>query len=351
MQKIDFIIVGQGLAGSILSIELLKQNKTVLVVDNASMSQCSRAAAGIYNPIVFKRLTQSWMADKILPTMFEFFTEAEKLFNTKLIHQTKIARVFGSEQEEVLWKKKAVNDLSDFIGGEIHTSQNEYEFLKSNYAFVNEAGFIDVPSFLEHTAKYLEKHNSLLNATFNYEDVVISENEIQYRNYTCDKLIFCEGHLATKNPFLKEVKFKPAKGEVLTIYCEELKTTSIINKDFFILPLPEKHCFKIGATYNWLDFTDVITDEAKQNLIEKINAVIPFPYKIINQQAGVRPATIDRRPVIGLHPTHKNVGVFNGFGTKSVMLAPYFAKHFCSFMFLNQELFLDVDVKRFYAKK
>jgi glycine oxidase len=349
LKKIDFIIVGQGLAGSILALELLKQNETILVIDNADLSQCSRVAAGIYNPIVFKRLTQSWMADKTLPAMFEFFERAEKLFDTKLIHQTKIARVFASEQEETLWKKKAVNELSEFIDAEIHSTKNEYEFLKNDYGFVTEAGFVDVPKFLEHTKEHLIQNDSFLNETFNYNDVIIGEDEIQYQNFTCDKLIFCEGHLATQNPFFQNLKFKPAKGEVLTIYCEELKVNSIINKDFFILPLPEVHYFKVGATYNWLDLTDAITDEAKNTLIKKINTVVSFPYKIINQQAGVRPATIDRRPFIGLHPIHKNMGVFNGFGTKSVMLAPYFAKHFCNFMFLNQELFLDVDIKRFYV--
>jgi hypothetical protein len=312
------------------------------------MSQSSRVAAGIYNPIVFKRLTQSWMADKIMPVMFEFFKEAEKLFATKLIYQTKIARVLSSEQEEVLWKKKAVNDLSEFIDGQILFSENEYRFLNSHYSFVKQAGFVDLRSFLAHTRKYLEQHNAFLDEIFNYNDVFVSEKEIQYKNFTCDKLIFCEGHLATQNPFFKELKFKPAKGEVLTIYCEKLAIKSIINKDFFILPLPEAHCFKVGATYNWLDFTDNTTEEAKQTLIEKINLVIPFPYKIIKQQAGVRPSTIDRRPVMGFHSTHKNVGIFNGFGTKAVMLAPYFSKHFCNFIFLNQELFLDVDVKRFY---
>jgi glycine oxidase len=349
LKKIDFIIVGQGLAGSILALELLKQNKTVLVIDNADMSQCSKVAAGIYNPIVFKRLTQSWMADKTLPAMFDFFSAAEKLFDTKLIYQTQIARAFVSEQEETLWKKKAVNELSEFVDAKIHPAKNEYEFLNSDYGFVTEAGFVDVPKFLQHTKEYLVQRNSLLNETFTYEGVIIKEDKIQYQNILCDKLIFCEGHLATQNPFFQNLKFKPAKGEVLTIYCEELKVDSIINKDFFILPLPEPHCFKVGATYNWLDLTDDITDKAKNILVEKINSVIPFSYKIINQQAGVRPATIDRRPFVGTHPVHKNVGVFNGFGTKSVMLAPYFAKHFCNFIFLNQELFLDVDVKRLYA--
>ena len=349
MKKIDSILVGQGLAGSILALELIKQGKTVLVIDRTEISQCSKVAAGIYNPVVFKRLTQSWMADKTLPVMFDFFKDAEILFDTKLIHQTKIARVFGSEQEEVLWKKKAVNELSDFIEKDIHEAKNEYNFLKNNYGFVAESGFVDVPAFLSHTKAYLERSNFFLNDTFIYEDLIIHDHEIHYKNIACNKLIFCEGHLVTNNPFFKELKFKPAKGEVLTIYCEELKITSIINKDFFILPLSLAHCFKVGATYNWIDLTDTPSDEARNTLLEKLNTVIPFPYKIINQEAGVRPATIDRRPVMGNHPAHKNIAVFNGFGTKAVMLAPYFAKHFCNFMFLNRELYLDVDVKRFYA--
>lgn len=351
MQKTDFIIVGQGLAGSILALELLKLNKSILVIDNTELSQCSKAAAGIYNPIVFKRLTQSWMADMALPTMLDFFKEAEKLFDIQLIYPTKIARVFASEQEEILWKKKAVNELSDFIENNIHQPKDKYGFFNNNYGFVSQGGYVNVVEFLHHTQAYLKKNNSYVSNTFLYENVVVNEEEIKYKTYSCNKLIFCEGHLAMQNPFFKELKFKPAKGEVLTIYCESLNTRSILNKDFFILPLPEKHCFKVGATYNWDDLTDEISQEAKETLTGKLNDFIPFPYKILTQQAGVRPATIDRRPIIGMHPLNKNIGIFNGFGTKAVMLAPYFAKHFCSFMFLNKELFADIDVKRFYAKK
>ncbi|HEX7415132.1 MAG TPA: FAD-dependent oxidoreductase [Bacteroidia bacterium] len=348
MKKIDFIIVGQGLAGSILTLELLKHGKSVLVVDNAEMSLSSRTSGGIYNPVVFKRLTQSWMADKTLPAMLEFFKEVEKLLNIKLIHPIKIAHVIGSEPEELLWKKKAANALSDFIEAEIHAPENEYAFLKTKYGFVTQAGFIDMPVFLGSTRKYIEQQGALLNETFTYEDIVIHEDEVQYKDVVCSNIIFCEGHLTRFNPYFNTIKFKPAKGDMLTIYCEELKTTSIVTKDFFILPLPEEHCFKVGATYDWQDLTDNINEEAKQTLLKKLDALIPYSYKVINHQAGVRPATLDRRPVMGNHPTYKNLHVFNGFGTKGILLAPYFAKHFCSFMFLNQELFSNVDVKRFY---
>ena len=349
MPKKDFIIVGQGLAGSILALELLKQGKSVLVIDNSDLSACSKVAGGIYNPVVFKRLTQSWMADRTLPDMFTFFEEAEELFWTQLIHRAEISRVFSNENEELLWKKKAVNDLADVISGEIHAPKNEYSFLKNKYAFVNQGGFVNVPEFLKQTNHYLEKLNSLLSETFDYSALSISESGITYKDISAEKIIFCEGHLSVKNPHFTQVKFKPAKGEVLTIHCEELKTRSVVNKDIFILPLPQKNHFKVGATYNWDDLTDTPTEEAKQSLVEKLNQLLPYSYKIVNHQAGVRPSTIDRRPVIGFHPEHKNLGIFNGFGTKSVMLAPYFAKHFCSFMENKSELLLEVNVKRFYS--
>jgi glycine oxidase len=347
LQKKDFILVGQGLAGSIFALELLKQGKSVLVIDNPTLSSCSKVAGGIYNPVVFKRLTQSWMADTTLPYMFDFFMEAEKLFTTKLIHKSKITRVFANENEESLWKKKAVNELSDIIAGEIHSPENELNFLTNNYAYVTQGGFVDVPEFLKQTKHYLEKRDSLVNDTFDFSS--LSQNEIKYKEVSADKIIFCQGHLSTQNKFFFQIKFKPAKGEVLIIYCEELKTTSVINKDIFILPLPDKNYFKVGATYNWDDLTDIPTEEAKKSLLEKLKSLLPYPFKIIKHEAGVRPSTIDRRPVIGFHPEHKNIGIFNGFGTKSVMLAPWFAKHFCSFMENKTELLHEINCKRFFS--
>jgi len=356
LEKKDFIIVGQGLAGSILALELLKHGKTVLVIDNADLSTCSRVAGGIYNPVVFKRLTKSWMAETVLPYMSEFFTSAENLFGIKLLHPTKIVRIFLDENEEAIWRKKSVNGVSNLIdskinqvgSSEVGNTQKDFSFIKSNYSFVKQGGFVDVFNFLTYTKNYLQKQNSFLNETFTYSDVSMDEKEVRYKNVAADKIIFCEGHLAVKNPWFNKVKFKPAKGEVLTIYCEELKTDSVITKDIFILPLPEKNHFKIGATYNWDDLTDIPTEEAKNSLLEKLKNLLPYPYKLLDHQAGVRPSTLDHHPAIGFHPEHKTLGFFNGFGTKSVMLVPYFAKHFCNFMENRTELLREVNVKRFF---
>lgn len=105
--------------------------------------------------------------------------------------------------------------------------------------------------------------------------------------------------------------------------------------------------FKVGATYEWDQLNDIPSEEGKFELTKKLNSIISSPYNIVSHDAGVRPSVIDRRPVIGAHPKHNNIYVFNGLGTKAVMLAPYFAKQFVNYLQNNTPLDKEVDINRF----
>ena len=73
LTEYDFLIVGQGIAGTVLTHTLLEQGKRILVIDEGNPSSCSKVAAGLYNPIVFKRLTKSWMIDELSPVAENFY--------------------------------------------------------------------------------------------------------------------------------------------------------------------------------------------------------------------------------------------------------------------------------------
>jgi glycine/D-amino acid oxidase-like deaminating enzyme len=140
---------------------------------------------------------------------------------------------------------------------------------------------------------------------------------------------------------------KPAKGETLTIRSTQiLLKQDIFNKGFFIMPIGND-LFKIGATYEWADLNDTPTEKAKADLLQKLNSVITTPYEIISHEAGVRPSVIDRRPVIGNHPEHNHLFVFNGLGTKAVMIAPYFAKELVNSIQNNYRIDKEVSPSRF----
>jgi glycine/D-amino acid oxidase-like deaminating enzyme len=104
----------------------------------------------------------------------------------------------------------------------------------------------------------------------------------------------------------------------------------------------------VGATYEWKNLTDDPTPEGLIELETKLRMLITSAFKVINHEAGIRPSVIDRRPVIGSHPTFKNIHLFNGFGTKAVMLAPYYANQFVNQFQQKENLDDEVNVSRFY---
>ena len=105
----DFMIVGQGIAGSVLSLALITAGYSVLIIDTPGLSSSSKIAAGIWNPIIFKRLTKSWLADELIPELQSFFGFWEKELNTTLIYQRSIIKAFTEDQEKNLWIKKVAD--------------------------------------------------------------------------------------------------------------------------------------------------------------------------------------------------------------------------------------------------
>ncbi|MES2566170.1 MAG: FAD-binding oxidoreductase [Bacteroidota bacterium] len=352
-QHSHFLIVGQGIAGSVLALSLIQSGYSVNIIDQPHLSNSSKIAGGIWNPVVFKRLTKSWMADELVPELFNFYSGCEKTFGTNLIQERNIIKPFSEDQEEVLWLKKASGQKPDnnYLDSNIYYDLSIDENYKiKRYSKVLQAGSLNVVSFLAATKTFLAENCNVLEEEFNYNELTVTEQGISYNSLTASNIIFCEGHLITNNPYFKWIPMKPAKGEILTIRSEDIKLEKdIFNKGFFILPIGD-YLYKIGATYEWETLNDVPTEKGKSELLKKLNSVITTPYEILSHEAGVRPSVIDRRPVIGKHPEHQNLYLFNGMGTKAVMLAPYFAKQLVDSIRLNTQIDNEVNLTRFYKK-
>lgn len=335
------------MAGSVLSLQLIENGFKVVVIDEPNASSCSRVAAGIWNPVVFKRLTKSWMADEILPVMLEFYQAQEKKFGVQLLHHRNIIKLFSELQEVNLWSKKATNDMAAYLDQEISIEglPKSIRLLDVGYAKVFRAGNLNLPLFLNKVTNHLLSSGMYLQEKFDFS--AFSPSTMKYKSIEAKQIIFCEGHLLSKNPLFKYIPMKPAKGEVLTMQMDDLKLEKdILNKNAFIMPL-DNNLFKVGATYNWTDLSDSPTEEAKLELLSKLSRITELEGIVIRHEAGVRPSVIDRRPVLGAHPGFKNVFVFNGMGTKGVMLAPFFANHLIEHITQQKKLNKEVDISRF----
>ena len=214
---------------------------------------------------------------------------------------------------------------------------------------VMQSGNLDTGIFLTSFRNYYNERELLLEERFDYKQMVISENSVTYKNIVAEKIIFCEGYKALENPYFSWLPFKLTKGEIITIKLNGnhvIPIDKVINKGVFILPLGN-NTYKVGATYEWQDLSQLPTEKGKSDLIEKLQKVLKVPFEITDHQAGVRPTVSDRRPLIGLHPDHPSLAVFNGLGTKGVMLAPYFAKQFVNFLEHQLPLDKEANINRF----
>ena len=63
---VEFLIVGQGLAGTALAWELIWRGRDVLVVDAGEAVTSSKIAAGLVTPITGQRLALGWRVDERL---------------------------------------------------------------------------------------------------------------------------------------------------------------------------------------------------------------------------------------------------------------------------------------------
>jgi glycine/D-amino acid oxidase-like deaminating enzyme len=349
-KQVDYIIAGRGIAGTVLAQTLMNRRKTVMIIDEPSLSSASKIAAGLYNPVVFKRLVKSWMADELIPVMDDFYHDCEQLLNEQFYFKKQIVKLFTEENEKAFWLKKTTEDVGKYLSNVIHD-----EFLPGivhnplGASEVIAAGNLDTTKFLDAFKKYFQKHNCLAEEKFEHAQLAVSENSVSYKGITAGKIIFCEGYRATENPYFNNLPFKLTKGEILTIKLPGdaiIPVEKVINKGVFILPLGN-NIFKAGATYEWNELTEEPTEKGRIELSEKLQKVLGVPFEIIDHRAGIRPTVSDRRPLLGFHPQHPALAVFNGMGTKGVMLAPYFAKHFADVLENKIPLNKEVDIARF----
>lgn len=321
-KKKSILVVGAGLSGICVSLQLQKNNCAVTLVDNG-VNFSSRVAVGMINPLVFRRMTKSWRVDDFLPYLKTFYSTIEKQTDSHFFFPVPIRRLFSSEQERDFWLKKEKRE--DFQPYMNKVSSEDYAYDQGKNPFgsgrVNETFFLDTELFYKKTITYIEQKGIILREEFDFNSL----KDNNYNGVKYDEIIFCQGYLNKDNSYFNYLPIDPTKGQVITIKSKSLPEDVSLNRKCFILPKGEQK-FKVGSTYEWHNTTTHITEESKLHILENLSYIIDEKVEVIEQIAGVRPTVKDRRPVIGTHPEYKNYHIFNGLGAKGYMLAPLLSK-------------------------
>ncbi|WP_299227317.1 FAD-binding oxidoreductase [uncultured Psychroserpens sp.] len=346
MKTIDYIVVGCGLAGIAFCEKLRANQKSFIVFDNASQLS-SRVAAGLYNPVILKRFTKVWDAKSQLEIAIPFYTELEKLLKIKLNYRLPIYRKFTSIEEQNNWflaSEKPV--LRDFLSTELIKNSNAFITADFGFGKVLHSGRINTSRLVNAYNSYLDSEGQLKKDSFKYDLLNIESGIIQYKNIIAKHVVFAEGYGLSRNPFFNYLPLNGTKGEMLTIKAPKLRINFILKSSVFIVPLGND-LYWVGSTYEWEDKTHQITEKAKEELVLKLKTIISCKFQVVEQVAGIRPTTKDRRPLIGTHPRYNNIHVLNGLGTRGVMLSPYVADQLFNHINKLNRLDSEIDIKRY----
>ena len=344
--QVDYIIVGLGLAGLAFSKELEKHNKSFIIFEDNSQNS-SIVAGGMYNPVILKRFTPVWDAIDQLKIAIPFYEALEKEFNSKYHYSVDIYRIFKSIEEQNNWFIASDKpSLSDYMDAEIIHKKHTGVIADFGYGKLKNTGRIDTKLLLEDYRKYLTDKKLLKNESFQYDNLKIEKNTVEYNDIKASKIVFCEGFGLKQNPYFNYLPMQEAKGELLIIHAPDLTIDFLVKAAVFILPLGNNY-YKVGATFNWEDTTKIPTEAGKNELLTKLKTCITVPFKVVDHVAGVRPTVKDRRPLVGKHPNHPNMAILNGLGTRGVMIAPKAAKLLYKHLEHGEALENEISIARF----
>ena len=331
MREVDCIVVGQGIAGTMLSYRLLQAGFSVLVVDADHPASATKVASGVINPVTGRRVVDTWKIDRILPVAAEAYASISQWLGIlPVCKELNVLSIHASLQMQQAFDKR-IREQNKYIQPvEAITSYEKYFNAPYGMHQISPVLLIDLQRLLSSFRSYLKNADLLLDETFDWSCLEASAQKgepVRYRTgqhkIQAKWILAAEGTGVQRNPFFKDLDFRFNKGEALITSIPDLPGTRIYKQRYTIVPWVEKDLFWIGSTYQWEFDNALPSDQFKQELTHYLNNELKCPFKIIDHIASIRPASVNRRPFSGWHPTYPAIGILNGLGTKGCSLAPY----------------------------
>ena len=323
--QLDFLIVGQGLAGTILAHTLLTRGYKVLVIDNNHHGSSSKVAAGIINPITGPRLKKNNDFELYYSKAQSYYPKLEYHIKENVFNNIEQIKLIKTEEQFAYFQERCEDPSYQKF---IKLAEPICDLFKAQpfpQVHISNSAVIHTNALLSASQKWLNSIDSYLADNIDYQQLEFSTDTVRYKDHQAKEIIFCEGYQATHNPWLKHLPFKLAKGEILTVDATEYKLNdTMLNWDKWLVPFGNSA--KLGSNFEWENLTLTTSNKIKTALLNSIHEHTHLQAKIISHEVGIRPSSKYRIPFIGSLPKQNNAYCFNGFGSKGCLLIPYYAE-------------------------
>jgi len=330
-------IVGQGLTGTLLTMEFHARGVPVILQDVWMPGAATVVAPGIVNPMAGRKFRPPARIQALLDNLEAAFTRVHALTGESFWKPCPILRMFSEPtQLDTFALRLQQPEVKPFV--ESQYPENHFPYLNDVFgSFLTlKGGWADLPAFLEVTRAWFSGQGML------------DETPWEGGQRTVDEVvIFCNGWRLSEMSEWAFVPHNPAKGEMLIVrFTDPLPRDRIYNQGCWLQPI-HGDVWRVGATYTWSDFNSEPSVDGASDLQERLHLLTPRDFKVEDQVAGVRPIVDDTKPLLGKHPSIPNWWVCNAMGSKGVLHAPTAAIWLVDHMLEGKALLPEWNVNRF----
>ncbi|GAB6139945.1 FAD-binding oxidoreductase [Methylosoma difficile] len=340
----DYLIVGQGLAGSLLAWQLLRRGCKVIIVDNG-LENASQIAAGLINPITGMRFVKTTDIEQLLPAAISYYADLAAFFGQAFFIEKPMLRIFQSQQEAQNCQKRQQDSAYQAYLQAIKPDSHRQLATPFGYVEQKQTGYLATLSLLNCLREFFIARGCYQQAEFDYGAIRLGP-VLRWQNITAKQIIFCEGYRLANNPWFRSLPLQAVKGEILSLQHQADLPDAIINNGHWLVPLNPRH-IRIGATFDRENLDAQATTQGQAQLLAVWQQMTGglAQASVIKHQANIRPCTLDKQPFVGLHPQYPQLAVFNGFGAKGSVQIPWYCQRFADALLLGGPI--PADIQRF----
>jgi len=350
------VILGAGLAGLTLSLELLQKSKKVLLIDiNAPGAGASGTPAGLMNPATAQKALLPDEAKSCIQAFYRNLKRLHTLGMPDLILHEKVLRPALDQTLQQNFSSSLENPWPDNWVEWIECLPKNYPLIP-NYKgglMIHIAKAINVPKFLEGLFLLGRKLN--LNYSFyseyshfdqlNHHGVVLGNEQIM-----ADKIVDCTGSRLADTT---DIRLHKVKGQIRSVHAPDFPTMTAALSAYGYLVQNQEELI-VGSTYEH----HFIDQNANSNqdiiLLNKIRMMTGRSYTecdITHRWAGVRLTTPDRKPAIGALTSNLNYYYYTGLGSKGLFYSSYISQLLSEHLLSNAVIPKKFNINRFLTKK
>jgi glycine oxidase len=300
----DVLILGQGLAGTLLAWELERAGIDFAIADAGHDRSATHVAAGLINPITGRRLVKTTGVEALLPVARETYQDFGRAVGVTVWRDLRVHRLLVDERERrVAGDKFARGELAPYV-----------QKVDAAGVWIDRAAQVDLRALI--TAG-----RARWQAQGRWRAEEISGDAATRQ---AGRVIDCRGLPAAREGVLG-LPWRWSKGETLEIEVAGLTPDVVLNDGQWVVPMPGDRAW-IGATHEPGVLDREPTAEGRAVLEQAAHRLLDRPFTVRSHWAGVRVHLPDKLPVAGVDSANPRRGLINGLGAKGALFAPTLAR-------------------------